>query len=208
MNCPGFEKLIDYLDGQADEGEAEAIKAHLAIGCRECADDIRWYEQVRDIAADDDMIEPPSWVTRRAVRLFENRPNRSGVKEKLSRLVASLVFDSYSQPVVEGVRSTETMNRQLLYRADNYSIDLQISLTEVPGADLVGQILRKDDTRFESVSGVPLDLICEGEAIRSTTTNETGEFHISSVDFGEYDLRIEMRDVSITVAGLPVAQLN
>ncbi len=207
MNCPIFEKLIDYLDGQIASAEAGFVKTHLE-GCERCAAVGQWYEKVRTIAASDDMIEPPSWVARRAIRLFETRRSQSGLKEKLGRLVASLIFDSQAQPAVAGVRSTETMNRQLLYEADNYSIDVQISLSEEPRAGLVGQILRKDDTEFESVSRIPLDLIREGETVRSTLTSETGEFSINEVDFGEYDLRIDLVDVSITVAGLPVAQLN
>jgi hypothetical protein len=207
MNCPGFEKLIDYLDSQIASAEAETVKAHLE-GCHQCAAVAQWYEKVRAIAESDEMIEPPSWVARRAIRLFENRRSQSGIKEKLGRLVASLIFDSQAQTAIAGVRSTETMNRQLLYEADNYSIDVQISLSEEPRAGLVGQILRKDDLQFESVSRIPLDLIREGQTIRSTLTSETGEFSIGEIDFGEYDLRIDLLDVSITVAGLPVAQLN
>ncbi|MEW6206839.1 MAG: hypothetical protein AB1631_00625 [Acidobacteriota bacterium] len=206
MNCPGFEKLIDCLDHQTTEAETHAVKAHLEE-CEQCAAVGAWYEKIRAIAAADDTLEPPSWVARRAVRLFETRRS-SGIKAKLGRLVASLIFDSQAQPQVAGVRSTETMNRQLLYEADNYSIDVQISLSDEPRAGLVGQILRKDDVQFESVSRIPLDLIREGETIRSTLTSETGEFSIGEVDFGEYDLRIDLLDVSITVAGLPVAQLN
>ena len=207
MNCPGFEKLIDYLDSQIASAEAETVKAHLE-SCHQCTAVAQWYEKVRAIADSDEMIEPPSWVARRAIRLFENRRSQPGLKEKLGRLVASLIFDSQAQTAIAGVRSTETLNRQLLYEADNYSIDVQISLSEEPRAGLVGQILRKDDLQFESVSRIPLDLIREGQTIRSTLTSETGEFSISEIDFGEYDLRIDLLDVSITVAGLPVAQLN
>jgi hypothetical protein len=206
MHCPGFEKLIDYLDHQTDD-ETHKIKAHLEE-CQQCAAAGAWYEKVRALAAADDTVEPPSWVARRAIRLFETRRSESSLKAKLGRLVASLIFDSQAQPSVVGVRSTDAMNRQLLYEADNYSIDVQISLSDEPRAGLVGQILRKDDMQFESVSRVPLDLIREGETVRSTLTSETGEFSISGVDFGEYDLRIDLLDVSITVAGLPVAQLN
>jgi hypothetical protein len=208
MDCPGFERLIDYLDGQVATDEDKRIKAHLAAGCRLCASDISWYEKVTAIAAEDETIEPPPWVTKRVVRLFEARAGKPGLREKVTQLIASLVFDSLAQPAIEGVRSTETINRQLLYRADDYSIDLQISLSDSPGAELVGQILRKDDLEFESVSRVPLDLMRKGETVCSTTTNETGEFQIPSVAFGEYDLKIDLDDVSITLAGLPVAQIN
>jgi hypothetical protein len=152
------------------------------------------------------MVEPPSWVLKQAIRLFESRAARERTSFGFVGAIASLVFDSFARPALVGVRSTETANRQLLYHADDYSIDLQISLSDQPQADLVGQVLRKGDLRFESVAGLPLHLVREGETLRSTATNENGEFVIDSVDCGEYDIRIEAPDLKITVAGIPVVQ--
>src|SRR5258708_26389232 len=42
--------------------------------------------------------------------------------------VLQLVHDSFSQPVLSGIRSASRPIRQLLYRADPYQIDIQIEL--------------------------------------------------------------------------------
>ncbi|HSE97280.1 MAG TPA: hypothetical protein VLD57_03350, partial [Blastocatellia bacterium] len=203
MKCPGFERLIDYLDGRLAEDKAGLVASHLSAGCPNCEAGRQWYERVRQIAASDDTTEPPAWVLKRAIRLFEGRLRGESPASRLVGAIASLVFDSFARPVLAGVRSTETANRQLLYHADDYSIDLQVAASDKPHADLIGQLLRKDDLRFESVSGLSLHLIREGKTLRSTVTNNNGEFVLDRIESGEYDLIIETPDQSITVSGVP-----
>jgi hypothetical protein len=206
MKCPSFERLIEYLDNQLNASETARLVAHLSEGCRQCAETRDWYERVRVVAATDESTEPPSWVFKRAVKIFENRKTRPSLIERIGERVASLVFDSLAQPVVAGVRSTETTNRQLLYRAGNFNIDLQVAPAEDLRADLIGQILKEDEVAFESVSGLRLEVVRRGEPVFSTVTDDMGEFKISGIDYGVYDLRIELEDGSITVPGLPLAQ--
>lgn len=207
MKCPGFERLIDYLDGQLSADGSEFLTAHLASGCGKCEANRQWYEHVQAIAASDDSVDPPSWVTRRAHQLFD-RELQPSLIQQVGNIIASLLFDSFAQPAVAGVRSAETASRQLLYSADVYSIDLQISPFDKSNATVMGQILRKDDLRFESVSKIPLSLVQSGEAVLSTVTNEAGEFVLTEIGCGEYDLLIDTRDMCITVTGLPVTQMN
>lgn len=206
MKCPSFERLIDYLDNQLDGNEAVRLTAHLSAGCPQCDGTRKWYERVRLIAASDESIEPPSWVFKRAVRIFENQNAHPNLVERIGQAIASLVFDSLARPAIAGVRSTETINRQLLYQAGNYSIDLQVAPAEHMRADIFGQILKEGEAAFESVAGLRLEISRRGEPIFSTVTDDMGEFKISGVDRGVYDLRIEVGSESITVLGLPLAQ--
>ena len=206
MKCPSFEHLMNYLDDQLNAGEAARLTAHLSAGCRPCAETRDWYERVRMIAASDESIEPPSWVFKRAVKIFETQKTRPGLIERVGQRVASLVFDSLAQPAIAGVRSTETTNRQLLYRADDYSIDLQVAPADHLRADLVGQVLKEGEVAFESVSGLRLEIARRGEPVFSTVTDDMGEFKVSGIDYGVYDLRIELGNGSITIPGLPLAQ--
>jgi hypothetical protein len=206
MKCPSLEHLINYLDNQLNAGEAARLTAHLSAGCRQCAETRDWYERVRLIAASDESIEPPSWVFKRAVKIFETQKTRPSLIERIGQRVASLVFDSLAQPAIAGVRSTETTNRQLLYRADDYSIDLQVAPAERLRADLVGQVLKEGEVAFESVSGLRLEIARRGEPVFSTVTDDMGEFKISGIDYGVYDLRIELENGSITIPGLSLVQ--
>ena len=206
MSCPGFERVIDYLDGLLESEQAVEVAAHFAGACSLCAADRAWYERVKMVASSDDTVEPPPWVLKRAARLFATLRARAGVRAALGRLVASLVFDSQTRPMPAGVRLTETADRQLLYRAGDYTVDLQIASIDA-GARLSGQVLKEGEFKFESVAGLKIVLLSEEEQSaeeQSAVANSFGEFTLPSVGCGRYDLRIEAGDGDITIVGLNI----
>ncbi|HSB11896.1 MAG TPA: hypothetical protein VLM38_20590 [Blastocatellia bacterium] len=206
MNCPSFERLIDFLDNRLQESDGAQIANHLARGCEGCAENRDWYQRVRGVAASDDSIAPPAWVLKRAVRVFDTARQRPRLGKRIGQAIAALVFDSFARPALAGVRSTETANRQLLYSAGDYSVDLQIAQSEQARADLIGQVLKEGETTFESVSGLTLNLAREGTVVFSTVTDAMGEFKISGMEPGVYDLRVELSEGSITVPDLPLIE--
>lgn len=206
MKCPSFERLIDYLDNRLSEAEANGVAAHLAGKCAACAESRDWYQQVRVVARADDSVEPPAWVLKHALKIFDTQGHKPKLAARFGQAIASLVFDSFALPALAGVRSTEASNRQLLYRAADYSIDLQIAPAEHAGAVLMGQLLRESEASFESVSGLKLDIARGGEVFFSTVTDEMGEFQVSGIEQGRYDLRVELPDGCITVRDLPVSE--
>jgi hypothetical protein len=204
MTCPGFAQLLDYLDGRLDRSAAESISTHLERGCNQCDEDRAWYQQVKFVAAGDDSVEPPPWVMKRALRLFTTAPASIGAR--VGAVVASLIFDSFKRPAVAGIRSSAIEGRQLLYRAQDYSIDLQVAASGESRAEVNGQILREGELKFESVTGLQLDLMRNDGTVLSTVTNDRGEFTIPAVEFGSYDLRVDAYETSITILGLPIAE--
>lgn len=207
MNCPSFEQLVDFLDRRLDGAEAAAVAAHTTI-CPACAEVTGWYERVRVVTASDDSIAPPSWVLKRAVRIFDTkrlRPNPR-LTERIGQAIASLVFDSFARPALAGVRSTETANRQLLYRAGDYSVDLQIAPSEHSKLDLIGQVLKEGEPSFESVSGLKLDIARSGGVVFSAVTDEMGEFKVSGIEPGVYDLRVQLPEGSIALPDIPMSE--
>jgi len=210
MKCPSFERMIDHLDGRLIGTEADGLSAHLDTGCRACGETRSWYVSLKAIVTADDSCEPPPWVLRRAVRMFEierARPRLAAPRlaERVGKRIASLLFDSLTRPALVGVRSTETANRQLLYRAGDYSIDLQVAPSDQSQADLIGQVLKEGETAFESVAGLSLALSRKDEPVCTITTNEMGEFKIKSIQQGEYDLSVETPEGVINVHDLPIA---
>ena len=102
--------------------------------------------------------------------------------------VIQLVHDSFSQPVLAGIRSASRPIRQLLYRADPYQIDLQIEL-EREGNRLVvtGQLL--DVSRPEMVGRDVQVMLSDGrEYIVNTVTNQFGEFRAEVESSGDLEL--------------------
>lgn len=205
MSCPGFARLIDYLDGRLSSELAVEVAAHIATGCSRCAEDSAWYERVKTVAALDDTTEPPPWVLKRAVKVFETTRERAGVKAALGRLAAVLIFDSRNRPQLSGVRLTEAADRQLLYRAGDYTVDLQIASIDERCSRLSGQALKEGEFKFESVAGLKVFLVREEETTQSVVANNFGEFTFPDVADGQYDLRIEAGDVNITIAGLTIS---
>ena len=205
MNCPGFERLIDYLDARLDEAEAARMTAHLSTKCDTCDESRNWYLHVKSIAETDDSIAPPSWVLKRAVRIFETA-RRPRLAARVGQAIASLVFDSFARPALVDVRSAETANRQLLYSAGDYTVDLQVASAEHSRADLLGQVLMEGETAFDAVSGLKLDIARGGKVVYSVKTDEMGEFKFTGLEYGVYDLRVELSEGSITVPDLPVSE--
>jgi hypothetical protein len=205
MRCPGFERLIDYLDNRLAESDRASVGAHLATGCMACGENRTWYERVRLAASTDDSVAPPPWVFKRAVKIFE-KTQRPGLAERVGQAIASLVFDSFARPALAGVRASETANRQLLYRAGDYSIDLQIVQSDPPNAELIGQVLREGEANFESVSGLKLEIVQGDRSVSSAVTDQMGEFRVSGIEHGVYDLRVELSEGNITVPDLPIIE--
>jgi len=169
-----------------------------------CGETRDWYASVRLTTSTDDSVGPPPWVFKRAVRIFD-AAQRPRLAERIGQLIASLVFDSLARPALAGVRSSETANRQLLYRAGDYSIDLQIASSEETRAELIGQVLREGEANFESVSGLKLEIVQGKRSVYAAVTAEMGEFKVSGVEHGVYNLRIELSEGNITIPDLPIS---
>jgi hypothetical protein len=93
-----------------------------------------------------------------------------------------------------------------MYQANGYSIDLQLAGSDQRRAEVTGQILREGELSFESVSGLELELMRNGKAILSAVTTERGEFAIPAIEFGIYDLRVNLNEGSVTILGLSIAE--
>ena len=202
MTCPEFDRLLDYTDGRLLPESSYEVAAHLTHGCSRCNDDHDWYERLRQITASDDSIEPPSWVLKRAVRLFDAARSQNVVRRHRGRIIAQLVFDSLRRPSLAAARSIELEGRQRLYRAGDYSIDLNVTVSDERGAELTGQVLRKGELMFESVGGLQLCLMRGRKKVVTTVTNKRGEFTISNVGPGGFNLRVDVAEGAITIAGL------
>lgn len=203
MKCPTFERLIDFLDARLGSTPAAEVAAHLDSGCGSCSSDRDWYQALKRVAASDESLEPPAWVFKRALRVFEEAGRtRATVASRAGRLIASLLFDSASQPVMAEARSSAAEGRQLLYRAGDFCVDLQVMPVDQNLLDITGQILREGEFLFESVAGLPLQLADTTGASYSRVTSDRGEFSINGIKPGRYDLRIDVGASGVTIERL------
>jgi hypothetical protein len=206
MNCPGFEELIDYADGRLAADREPLVTSHLTAGCSDCAGTLQWYEIVRATTARDELVAPPRWLLNRAFRIFDQKVHRASIAQRIAQGVATLVFDSLARPATAGVRSTETSNRQLLFKSGEYSLDLRITQAGRSGCNVIGQLLKESDPGFDSVAGLRVVFAQAGETALSVATDEIGEFKINGVACGRYDLRIELLEGGIGVLDLALGE--
>ena len=106
---------------------------------------------------------------------------------------ARLVFDSFLQPLADGVRSLSS-DRRLLYESGNVMVDLSLELTGSSECiEMVGQILdpAKPGPQLRST---PVVLQGKTEPIEMTTTNDLGEFQFCFDPRPELKVEIGVRE--------------
>jgi hypothetical protein len=181
------QSLIDFARGTGNHSTAREIQSHLDGDCADCEQRLRHWSRMRKFGAQESRNDPPAG----AVRMVKAALKTGGVKERRTmREVAALVFDSFSQIPLAGVRSSAaTAERQLLYRAGALMIDLKLQMSS--GTDrfsLMGQVLSSDDA--VAMNEVPVHLLSGSAQLASTSTNRFGEFRLEH-DSGK-DLHVSL----------------
>ena len=104
------------------------------------------------------------------------RPHKERVPASLG--LARLVFDSFREPVMAGVRSQQRIARQALYEAGDYSIDLRMEKDRgTRTVVLVGQIANRVKPE-ERLAEIPIVLMSGREVVGRAQSNEFGEFQM------------------------------
>lgn len=206
MTCPTFEVLLDFADKRLASDAASSVDAHVGAGCASCRTTVDWF--VGFVASSNaDLVEPPLWLTRKAVGLFAERRPQS-IAAKVTRFVAKLVFDSLasspSQEVVP-VRLGESSGRHLLFSAPPYDVDLLVAAEEVPNrVGVTGQVLAAETADAFGVSGLDVVFMRDGETVATSVTSELGEFVVGPLEPGTYDVRLADRDREIVLSNASV----
>ncbi len=116
--------------------------------------------------------------------------NRQPILSNMRRLVAELSFDSKQMSPAFGVRSGQSVARQLLFSAGEHDLDLRV--TPDDGSWIVtGQVL--GDCESGQVE-------LRGETLAETAAmNELSEFTLPKVPSGKYSLLIRFCETEIEV---------
>jgi hypothetical protein len=152
----------------------ERLQEHLDSGCRRCARSVRLWSAVSSLAAQESAYEPPADVVRQlAARFRLQRPPR--LRERVAR-AATLLFDSFRQPLPAGVRATSPGPRQMLFRAGPYVVKLRLEpQTGGSRTAIMGQIVDEQDPS-QSLHDVAVLAQANKKTLDRTFTNELGEF--------------------------------
>jgi hypothetical protein len=180
------EEWIDFMNQVVPHETRAAMQEHL-FGCKRCARELDLWQKVHQTAAKENAWRPPDEILRVAKQAF--RAAGHTTSQRTNSLV-EVLFDSFLQPAIAGARSAAMGSRQMLYRAGNYQIDIQLELK--PGTNLVavaGQIM--DVNLPDSVNRrIPVTLSNLQGHVIYTATNEFGEFRAEIQNSGVLELSV------------------
>ena len=167
---------LDFVHGLAGEAKHEAMEAHLGTQCAACGAGVARLRKLIEVAMADARYEVPESALHMARALYNlQKPEQVRV---LPTLLARLVFDSFREPALEGVRGQQRITRQAMYEAGDYSVDLR--LEQERGAAtvaLVGQIVNRVVPE-QKVADIPVVLMAGEEILGRARSNEFGEFQL------------------------------
>ena len=189
-----IENIITYMDGQGSDVEKSTLETHLA-GCKECSELKQEFQTLMVQLREDASFEPPAEVVEWGVNLFQPvmKPEKGGLR----KIIASLVFDTFDQPLMAGVRRVGAPPRQLLFRAGDVDVDVKIESMEANDRiTLVGQVLSSATKFFDNT---PVKLESHGIVRYRTRTNVVGEFSFDEVPKDTYHLSVDLPEGQITL---------
>jgi hypothetical protein len=182
---------LDFVEGRLDHGQQTFWKDHLH-GCHDCAQNVRYWQKLQTGLQRTHLKSASEADLQRAVHVFEPRPEE--VRSTLRSIMAAIVFDSFLQPAMAGVRGDASMAaRQLVMRADEFDIHIKI-WGDVDGRQMLGQLLPRNDQTFRTAR---FHLLRNGEKVESTVTDDMGEFHFVDVPEGNLSLQIDLPNLTV-----------
>ena len=189
------ENLINYLDGQPTDVEKSTLDSHVAA-CTECSELKQKFQALMTRLREDSSFEPPAELVQWGINLFQPVMQVES-KGTLRKIIASLVFDTYDQPALAGVRRVGAPPRQLLFRAGDVDVDVKIESMEANDRiTLVGQVLSSTAKFFDNT---PVKLESHGIVRYRTRTNVVGEFSFDEVPKDTYHLSVDLPEGQITL---------
>ncbi len=185
------EIVCEFLEQRLVRDQEAFWKQHLEI-CTQCAHYADEWRTMRitlrrahlTSAADEDL--------RRAISIF---PHSSQVQNPHVRtILASLIFDSFAEPAMAGLRGSPAATRQLVMHAEEFDIHVKI-WGDADRRQMLGQLLPRRGQHF--VNTARFHLLRNGERIESTGVDEIGEFHFSDVPDGDLSLQVDLPNLTV-----------
>jgi hypothetical protein len=190
------ENLITYMEGSASPEENSATSAHLAT-CRTCAESKQELQGLIMRLREDSAFEPPAELVQWGINLFQPTIQPAAAPGGIKRIIASLIFDTFEQPMLAGVRRVGAPPRQLLFRAGDVDVDVKIESQEANNRiTLQGQVLSSAAKFFDNT---PVKLESQGTVRYKTRTNLVGEFSFDEVPKDTYHLSVDLPEGQITL---------
>jgi hypothetical protein len=170
------EDCADFANRTATPKRLSEMEAHVKGGCAKCEESLHFWQNVKEFASEESSFEPNADTVRLAIGTFAVRG--PSTHRGVFREIAQLVFDSFREPVLAGVRGGHTPCRRLMFRAGEVMIDLSMeAASRRSHVMLVGQVL-DTATSGIGIGEVPILLLNGRDTLAETQTNLYGEFQL------------------------------
>ena len=176
----------DYVRSTVSSDQHKLMQAHLQSGCSKCERIKSLLSKFAAVCSREAAYQIPRAAEQQVKAMIglAKAPRRSA----LQRLWATLVYDSVNDPQPVGVRGTHQINRQVLFHAGDYSVDLRFEHEKGSASMvLVGQIANQK-TPDELLANLPVILVAGNREVTRSISNTFGEFQLEYVP--ESDLRL------------------
>jgi hypothetical protein len=176
----------DYVRDTVSSNQNQLMQAHLQAGCSKCQKIKALLSKFAAVCSREASYQIPRAAEQQVKAMIglAKAPRRSA----LQRLWATLIYDSVNDPQPVGVRGTHQINRQVLFHAGDYSVDLRFEHEKGSASMvLVGQIANQK-TPDELLANLPVILVAGNREVTRSISNTFGEFQLEYVP--ESDLRL------------------
>lgn len=168
---------VDFVRGFVGEAKRTEMAQHLTGHCKRCHATVTVLARLIAAAQADAKYDVPESAVHMARAIYAlQRPEQV---QLLPRLLADLVFDSFREPALAGVRGQQRITRQAMYEAGDYCVDLRMEQERgAATVALVGQIVNRA-LPDQKVSDIPILLMAGAEVLGRARSNEFGEFQLN-----------------------------
>jgi hypothetical protein len=181
---------VDYVRNAVPHEQHEQMLAHLQAGCCKCEKVRVLLTRFAAICTREAAYEVPRFVEQHVKAMMGAA--KVPLPSMLQRIWASLVYDSVSDPQPVGVRGTHQINRQVLFQAGDYSVDLRFEHEKGSASIvLVGQIANQN-APDEILANVPVILVAGNRELTRSLSNSFGEFQLEYVPEGDLRLLVPL----------------
>jgi hypothetical protein len=193
---------IEIRSQLASDDRRKQMEPNLASDRKEHTETETLWQKVAKAAAAEASYQPPPQKVRAVKSAFTM--NGPASKRRETGGILQLLYDSFLQPALAGVRSGSMRIRQMLYRADPYQIDFQVELEPEQNRIVVtGQLL---DLSHPEMVGRDVEVtISDGrDSVANTMTNQFGEFRGEVKNSGNLEITLVGRTekpISILLRG-------
>ncbi|MCI0417301.1 hypothetical protein L0222_31425 [bacterium] len=191
IKCPTFSKLLDFSEEKLAASSRRRVDHHLKGGCIKCREKMEWFSQHSQLTGALHLQNPPEKVVASALSLF--RQKGPGVKSWI-RIASS--FETPEDFQLHGVRAMDAGSQQKSLETSFYKISLMLACDKAE-LTLAGQLEAK--SAIVEVAHCLVEIVSGKKNMRSTLTNERGEFLFPGLHTKDFELRIHGEPDSVLI---------